>query len=989
MSSVSGGASKTDMDLPWFKVVVDNTGSMGEACDAARKAYQELEALMKIFSIPLEISVVGDFDKSTPNHEHGGYTLPKSSSIADINKFMTTYMKPCGGGGYPEAYRTAFNHIVKDNTKYQDGGSSGIVFVICDNVPHGVNTVLLDNEGKLEEEYLVKHNMITNWDTLCATVRSLNIRVVTFLTQNASQYRGVWEKMGDVVCLVQNRSEYITSALMNVFNMITTQPFTPQPSKFTCGNVEPVMKLNIQEIIDNADPSTILGIFSKLLDPLNPLSAVCLMTNLVIGKFWRNICGRYRFMNGKEFELRCIDVINKLSLCKDKLPEPYKTQFKEWLDASHNNTCQIREIIGKALAKNPTQFIVLEHNHCTEKFSPDDIKGLSRGEEFGKIAGMINSFKVVNLHQVSLPPNEDEPPTFIPMNMKSIQVFRLMANLMCPGMMFSPTECFLVAILSLTNKNLTDIAHSFLSQHVGKWISWKVDAEGKQDKPVFWSKNFMLLLKMAPDELVSPQEILFRDHYLLVSTILRNINATMKIMVSLFFEGLREYNTYKITCPVEKGGCGQNRCFTLFPGDSDVCALCLNKTCDEALNTVYQTPGKIRDEKVEKANWAQCSTCNKMYTVSLAEFLNVRPKCHECRCHLHSSFITCVCCLNKFNSVANSHINAMKIAQDRFATSGDSERASILTNALVKGEFVCPLCVNTKTDAIMEVDVKLTDFIAENSCLQKVVPIGPYASLVKNDPFWKRVTQCTTFSQEESTSPSSIKNLTHKSFPVHSPEHVAQNFQTTLVSHSGRDTCQLCWEEVPVYNIVPTCGNCKNLACKECVSTWYSQVKIGHIAKSGQCACPFCKSPPSYDTVKHCEIRLIKNLRPSKANKGTVCEWDHTSVYGVCRYCLNLRHAFDQECGRGDLPNITDFVCEECRTSRVLHGAKSVDELAIKKCPQCGIDVERNGGCKHISCHCGAHWCWSCGADHDEDGNPFDSHSVYDHLADVCGGIFD
>ena len=217
MSSGGGCASKTDMGLPWFKLVVDNTGSMGEACDAARKAYHELNALMGIFSIPLEISVVGDFDKSTPNNENGGYTLPKSSSIADINKFMTTYMKPCGGGGYPEAYRTAFNNIVKDNTLRRGGGSGGVVFMICDNVPHGVNSQPLDIEGKLEQEYLVNRGMITNWDTLCATVRSLNIRVVTFLTQNASQHRGVWEKMGDVTSNIISLYFFIFFSIIIVF----------------------------------------------------------------------------------------------------------------------------------------------------------------------------------------------------------------------------------------------------------------------------------------------------------------------------------------------------------------------------------------------------------------------------------------------------------------------------------------------------------------------------------------------------------------------------------------------------------------------------------------------------------------------------------------------------------------------------------------------------------------------------------------------------
>ncbi len=33
---------------------------------------------------------------------------------------------------------------------------------------------------------------------------------------------------------------------------------------------------------------------------------------------------------------------------------------------------------------------------------------------------------------------------------------------------------------------------------------------------------------------------------------------------------------------------------------------------------------------------------------------------------------------------------------------------------------------------------------------------------------------------------------------------------------------------------------------------------------------------------------------------------------------------------------------------------------SIKKCPKCSRPVEKNGGCNHMSCVCGYHWCWLC-----------------------------
>ncbi|GIQ79708.1 hypothetical protein KIPB_000391, partial [Kipferlia bialata] len=32
-----------------------------------------------------------------------------------------------------------------------------------------------------------------------------------------------------------------------------------------------------------------------------------------------------------------------------------------------------------------------------------------------------------------------------------------------------------------------------------------------------------------------------------------------------------------------------------------------------------------------------------------------------------------------------------------------------------------------------------------------------------------------------------------------------------------------------------------------------------------------------------------------------------------------------------------------------------------RTCPSCGVAVHRTGGCNHMHCHCGRHWCWECG----------------------------
>ncbi|KAF8806819.1 hypothetical protein BYT27DRAFT_7242544 [Phlegmacium glaucopus] len=53
-----------------------------------------------------------------------------------------------------------------------------------------------------------------------------------------------------------------------------------------------------------------------------------------------------------------------------------------------------------------------------------------------------------------------------------------------------------------------------------------------------------------------------------------------------------------------------------------------------------------------------------------------------------------------------------------------------------------------------------------------------------------------------------------------------------------------------------------------------------------------------------------------------------------------------------------------------------------KRCPECRSVVEKNGGCNHMTCHCGAHFCWTC-------GQTFGSGEIYDHMNTAHGGMYD
>uniref|UniRef100_A0A3Q4AZ91 E3 ubiquitin-protein ligase parkin n=1 Tax=Mola mola TaxID=94237 RepID=A0A3Q4AZ91_MOLML len=77
-------------------------------------------------------------------------------------------------------------------------------------------------------------------------------------------------------------------------------------------------------------------------------------------------------------------------------------------------------------------------------------------------------------------------------------------------------------------------------------------------------------------------------------------------------------------------------------------------------------------------------------------------------------------------------------------------------------------------------------------------------------------------------------------------------------------------------------------------------------------------------------------------------------------FCKNCREGYHE----GACPTELGFVVDEEASLRGRWDQASVLLLqeTTKRCPQCSVRVERNGGCMHMQCPlCKAEWCWLCG----------------------------
>eukprot|EP01084_Bolivina_argentea_P167346 290456_1 len=85
-------------------------------------------------------------------------------------------------------------------------------------------------------------------------------------------------------------------------------------------------------------------------------------------------------------------------------------------------------------------------------------------------------------------------------------------------------------------------------------------------------------------------------------------------------------------------------------------------------------------------------------------------------------------------------------------------------------------------------------------------------------------------------------------------------------------------------------------------------------------------------------------------------------AFFLCYECKNPYFYGAKQCGDNMEEmndNLTQRKCEKCSNDRRF--AEYKEEHKAQTCPKCKRTVEKTGGCDHITCICGTHWCYICG----------------------------
>ena len=193
-------------------------------------------------------------------------------------------------------------------------------------------------------------------------------------------------------------------------------------------------------------------------------------------------------------------------------------------------------------------------------------------------------------------------------------------------------------------------------------------------------------------------------------------------------------------------------------------------------------------------------------------------------------------------------------------------------------------------------------------------------------------------------------------------------------TEAENDRCPLCLckAEDPIF-ILQSCGHAY---CAECVKQYFE-------------SCIADKCFPMKCCEENCGRNLVvKDLNMLIANKAERTSFisaavgnfvmKHSNCYKYCPTpnCSMVYRITDEQ-------NLKAFNCPACTTSTCTachqnahdgfqsciawrayqddgHVFEWAQEAGARQCPKCGTLIEKNEGCMHMACRCGAHICWAC-----------------------------
>lgn len=715
--------------------------------------------------------------------------------------------------------------------------------------------------------------------------------------------------------------------------------------------------------------------------------------NPIFGSLWRTIC------NDRGNEARD-ELIQLFGLHVDRISDKDdKFRMKAWLAESYNYADEINHMIKSVPVEDRFPLVFLDptadFKTPADQDGGDDaennrpLNGFSRAEllEIGRSCDykILRRLGKVLTRLTYVEKREDMPEHIkntsatrvprIPMSLASERhnrkFWKVLLHAVLPGTLITTRPAALLAALSLRMgiAPLRDVAEQELISFCDKWntidvpetwnlgcLNLLLDADEDYEKRV--SKGLTARKTPTSRILLEQDRDMFRT---LVDYKMLELNMATTLTANITWQP--DKTQVAMGPLVLCHQCEFPRSVTIMSGRG-ICGFCYtSKTCKCLTCTRSDNYEECCAKNVSKDDnegslgyWVECAQvlCRAQYVVYNPNALNVRPKCFYCR-HKDevgigkAPFVECSKCLGRIIWPEEYRPRELDVTSYR-----------------------CSACVGGVTTVVAE-DTSALALSKENG---KDWLLRNEGNSI-NEPFNGRTlfytaTHCDlpNLATKVEVLPQFDPRLTIRGKPLQNEIKVKDSLRSWVLSRrTETGCCSLCFSDVRKSDLQPACGRsgCHQLICNGCKRDWYGINAPGRIINIAALSCPFCRRLPAPKTVSTFRIAHIGDLKTAVAESGS---W----IFSWCGRCGFAKHYIERVCAAGPPPELNNWRCDPCTP-------KALESRSVL-CPGCGVATEKMGGCDHITCPCGAHWCYGC-------GKQFSYDSIYSHLSSEHGGLYE
>lgn len=906
--------------------MVDRTGSMG--C-----WWQQLNVLLA--PMLTSFALTGVFDDMAVI-SYSDYDLP---AVEDVVKFsglhncastagvqalrdFTTNVQLEGGGNWREAVKTCLATLCKHVLAQQQrrGSVYSLVHVVHLTDAPEHHDKFPDTEG-LKERARLKE--LFNWPVLCDRIRSR----LPHLHFNCITTLQVDHFGENLACLASDTGgKFVTvpteeDCTAALSNLMHT--WLEQP-----GLVKDRMQHCFMQLKDAA-------FYDHAFDEMHAIvstNPVCLTVAPFLGRLWRQLCGM-------RSDPRRQSLLAAMSGAKGTLNPVEQVLVDSFLQASYINADDVDEALSTYFQAHPG-------SSGQVVFTPEDdrhwecctivqlLSGASaRSKGLPLLRGILARFTV----------DRAAPATQVP-NSLPLQWDKLIPHLLhcvSPGTVLSTR---LAAVLAMhivdCNSVLQDVAVQYLDRVRGTWLNWGYHGCTPQ-VPENFQAPFLNLLARIPAA-ATEAELAVVKRLLAVHNMCSAVTTQLNVTVVKRNSDVGYFPSHVRRC----SRCTNLRPLSLIANDEGVCAYCV---LGETGGYVVTDPNRVFQ--------VCCKQCGALYArqpCPQATQRGFRNKCHACRNGQKPPTWQCLACKKHYVR----YYKAMTSAQ-------------------------CAACT-AKTSAGQVEDVMEMPLAAHQ--LFDTVALWPYLASLHGFKLKPGVTLGT---REGVPRVAKALQLKINAVSVERPElrqwtvvNVAAVWQQVMTmcleGKPPTSECSLCLTEALPKDLTPCCGRsgCHQRVCGACLVGWYGRNKVGHLLYERALKCQFCARRPTRKVLKAAAPQLLA-LPEFTIVPGMQYAW--------CTWCGQGKEYGERACIAQSAPTaqsateaeaVTAFQCTDCRAL--------VTKGELKHCPHCKVMVQKDGGCNHMSCVCGWHWCWECAKFVAKESGP-----VYDHMVEKHGRIFD